>query len=402
VGKAGQTLSATDFAELTGVSRERLRTWERRHGFPEPVRSHGGRRRYAVDDVARVVAVRRAVEAGTPVTAAVAAAGPPPDDGVSAGTRSALAEHAPVAVVVLSGPEPLRVEWVNALVRHRPGAPAAGDELSSWRPGSPTTRAPPSCASCSRATGSPPPARTRTGRRGLRPGGQSLAYRLPQEDGRRPLVALIGIDTGRERRTRHLLAEADAERELLRAQVDDEARAAETLAAVSDLCRLESGGPALSDATGVLVRRLGAVDAGIAPYMAGALVLGRSARGLLGPDMVTVSRFDELADGMRDGEATWLRGPTAEAFGAPRGLAVLALPMLAAGRASGRCCSSSTSARSSARPARACFGRSPRSSPSPSCASAWPATSSTRPRRRERQETNAAVPPPPVDDGPCG
>jgi len=129
VGKAGQTLSATDFAELTGVSRERLRTWERRHGFPEPVRSHGGARRYAVDDVARVVAVRRAVEAGTPVTAAVAAAGPPPDDGVSAGTRSALAEHAPVAVVVLSGPEPLRVEWVNALVRHRPGAPAAGDEL---------------------------------------------------------------------------------------------------------------------------------------------------------------------------------------------------------------------------------------------------------------------------------
>jgi len=335
VGKAGQTLSATDFAALTGVSRERLRTWERRHRFPEPVRAHGGARRYAVDDVARVVAVRRAVEAGTPVTAAIAAAGPSPGAGVSSETQSALAEHAPVTVVVLSGPEPLRIEWVNAQVRRRPGAPAAGDELlalAPWYaddPGATTLRGLFAGEELAAACAHP------DWTQGLRPGGQSLAYRLPQEDGRRPLVALIGIDTGRERRTRRLLADAEAERERLRAQVDAEARAAETLAAVSDLCRLESGGPALADATGVLVRRLGAVDAGIAPYMAGALVLGRSARGLLGPDMVTVSRFDELGEGMRDGEATWLRGPTAEAFGAPSGLAVLAVPMLAAGESLG-------------------------------------------------------------------
>ena len=335
MGKAGQTLSATDFAALTGVSRERLRTWERRHLFPEPVRAHGGARRYAVDDVARVVAVRRAVEAGTPVAAAIAAAAPPPGEGVSPETRAALAEPAPVTVVVLSGPEPLRVEWVNAQVRRRPGAPAEGAELlalAPWfadDPGAATLRGlfagEELAAACTHPDWTD----------GLRPGGQSLAYRLPQEEGRRPLVALIGIDTGRERRTRQLLTEAEGERAQLRALVDSEARAAETLAAVSDLCRLESGGPALADATGVLVRRLGAVDAGIAPYMAGALVLGRSARGLLGPDMVTVSRFDELAEGMRDGEATWLRGPTAEAFGAPRGLAVLAVPMLAAGESLG-------------------------------------------------------------------
>jgi hypothetical protein len=237
--------------------------------------------------------------------------------------------------VVLSGPEPLRVEWVNAQVRRRPGAPAEGDELlalAPWfadDPGAATLRE--LFAGEELAAACTHPDWTDS----LRPGGQSLAYRLPQEEGRRPLVALIGIDTGRERRTRHLLNEAEAERAQLRAQVDSEARAAETLAAVSDLCRLESGGPALADATGVLVRRLGAVDAGIAPYMAGALVLGRSARGLLGPDMVTVSRFDELGEGMRDGEATWLRGPTAEAFGAPRGLAVLAVPMLAAGESLG-------------------------------------------------------------------
>ena len=44
-------MSATRFAQLTGVSRERLRTWERRYGFPAPRRVAQGPRRYAVEDV---------------------------------------------------------------------------------------------------------------------------------------------------------------------------------------------------------------------------------------------------------------------------------------------------------------------------------------------------------------
>jgi hypothetical protein len=401
VGKAGQTLSATDFAELTGVARERLRTWERRHGFPEPVRSHGGARRYAVDDVARVVAVRRAVEAGTPVTAAVAAAGPPPDDGVSAGTRSALAEHAPVAVVVLSGPEPLRVEWVNALVRHRPGAPAAGDELSSWRPGSPTTRAPPSCASCSRATGSPPPARTRTGRRAC---ARRPVARLSAPPGGRPASAR------RAHRHRHRARAPHA-------PPSRRGRRGARAAARAGRRRGPRGGDARRGERPLpaRVRRPRAVGRHRRPRPPARrgrrghrAVHGRRAGpGSLRARPPRAGHGHRLALRRARRRHARRRGDVAarahgRAFGAPRGLAVLALPMLAAGRASGRCCSSSTSARSSARPARACFGRSPRSSPSPSCASAWPATSSTRPRRRERQETNAAVPPPPVDDGPCG
>src|SRR5918997_931743 len=117
--RGGQTISATDFAALTGVSRERLRTWERRHGFPRPVRAHGGARRYAVDDVARVVAVRRAVESGVPIPSAIDATDLPADAGISGGARGSLAVHAPVAVVALSGPETLRVEFVNPPVRHR-------------------------------------------------------------------------------------------------------------------------------------------------------------------------------------------------------------------------------------------------------------------------------------------
>jgi DNA-binding transcriptional MerR regulator len=335
VVKGGQTVSATDFAALTGVSRERLRTWERRHGFPRPVRAHGGSRRYAVDDVARVVAVRRAVESGVPIPSAIDATDLPQDAGITPGAQASLAEHAPVAVVALSGPEPLRVEFVNAAVRHRPGAPSPGDDLLQLAPWFADE---PGCRTLKRlftedlvAAGCEHPDWTA----GLRSGAHSIAYRLPHEEGERPLVALIGIDTARERRTRQLLADAERDRESLRERSDRDARFAEALAAITDIFRLSSGMAAIADATAVLVRRLSAVDVAIAPSMAGALVLGRSARGLLGPEMVTVTRFDDLAEALRDGDIAWLDAETARAFGAPTGLALLAVPMLAAGESLG-------------------------------------------------------------------
>lgn len=328
-------MSATSFAELTGVSRERLRTWERRHGFPVPVRADGGSRRYAVDDVARVVAVRRAVENGVPLPAAVAAADLPADAGISPDAQASLAEHAPVAVVALSGPEPLRVEWVNATIRHRPEGPVAGDDLLARAPwfadeeGCRTLRT--LFTDDLVAVGCEHPDWTA----GLRTSAHSIAYRLPHEAGARPLVALVGIDTGRERRTRQVLAEAERERDELRDQTERDERFAQALATLIDLFRLRSGMSALADAAGLLVRRLSAVDVAIAPSMAGALVVGRSTRGLLGPDMVTVTRFEELAEALRDGETAWLEATTARAFGAPAGLELLAVPMLAAGETLG-------------------------------------------------------------------
>ena len=335
VVKGGQTISATEFAALTGVSRERLRTWERRHGFPRPVRVDGGARRYPVDDVPRVVAVRRAVESGVPIPSAIGATDLPTDAGISGGAQSSLAEHAPIGVVALSGPEPLRVEFVNAAVRHRPGAPAPGDDLLQLAP---WFALEPGCATLRSlftndvvAAGCEHPDWTA----GLRSGAHSIAYRLPHEEGQRPLVALIGIDTARERRTRQLLAEAERDREHLRERSERDARFAEALAAIIDIFRLSSGMSAVADATAVLVRRLAAVDVAIAPSMAGALVLGRSARGLLGPEMVTVTRFDDLAEALRDGETAWLGEDTARAFGAPDGLGLLLVPMLAAGESLG-------------------------------------------------------------------
>src|SRR5215216_4535205 len=109
VDKGGHTVSATRFAQLTGVSRERLRTWERRYGFPSPRRVAEGARRYALDDVGR------AAGEGVPLAEAIARATAqerPPDP--AAATLAALVEHLPMPVVAVSGPAPLRIEYVNA------------------------------------------------------------------------------------------------------------------------------------------------------------------------------------------------------------------------------------------------------------------------------------------------
>ena len=328
--KVGQTISATEFAALTGVSRERLRTWERRHGYPAPVRVAGGARRYAVAEIPRVVGVRRAVEAGVPLTTALRADEPDPDQSIGVHAAAALAEHAPLAVVALSGPQPLVVRSVNAIVAARPGAPQPGDdllELAPWfaeDPGYATLRR----LFTDELMAAPCTHPDWTGR--LRPGARSLAYRLPHELGRPPLVALIGIDTARERRTRELLQAAEAEVTALRAQLARDRDFADAAGAVADIFRTQAGAATLADATTVLVRRLGAVDAGLAPTMGGALVLGRSSRGLLGPELVTAARFDDLADALREGEPTWMPPAVAAAFGAPDGLELLVVPLQAA------------------------------------------------------------------------
>ncbi len=325
----GQTVSATEFASLTGVSRERLRTWERRHGYPSPVRAGDGPRRYPVAEIGRVVAVRRAVEAGVPLATALLAPSADQDQGIGPAAAAALTEHAPVAVVAVSGPHPLLVRSVNAIVAARPDALRPGDDLLERAPWFGTD---PGCAVLRRlftddlmAAACTHPDWTA----GLRPGGRSLAYRLPHELGRAPLVALIGIDTARERRTRELLSTVEAEAAELREALAAERDAADATAAIADIFRARTGAQTLADATSLLVRRVAAVDAGLAPSMGGDLVLGRSTRGLLGPELVTLARFDDLAAALRGDEPAWMPDAVAAAFGAPAGLQMLAVPLRA-------------------------------------------------------------------------
>ena len=48
----------------TGLSKDVLRMWERRYGYPKPARDDNGERQYAVDEVAKLRAMKRLMDVG--------------------------------------------------------------------------------------------------------------------------------------------------------------------------------------------------------------------------------------------------------------------------------------------------------------------------------------------------
>src|SRR4051794_9920249 len=67
-------LTIGQLAERTGVSSATLRSWEERSGFPVPVRTAGGQRRYHPAEVGRVQRVLEERQRGLSLPAAVRAA----------------------------------------------------------------------------------------------------------------------------------------------------------------------------------------------------------------------------------------------------------------------------------------------------------------------------------------
>jgi MerR family transcriptional regulator, light-induced transcriptional regulator len=61
---AAALLSIGALSKATGIPVETLRTWERRYGFPDPIRRRSGHRRYQRAHVDRLLLVRQALEAG--------------------------------------------------------------------------------------------------------------------------------------------------------------------------------------------------------------------------------------------------------------------------------------------------------------------------------------------------
>lgn len=319
-------MSATSFAELTGVSRERLRTWERRYGFPCPERVGRGPRRYAVSDAAPVVAVRRAAEEGVPLPRAIAAArSAVPRRSITARTLAGVAEDLPAPLLLLSGPEPTRIVYVNPALATLPGAPSAGalaTEALPWFDGS----------DCERtvlelfATDRPATECAHPGWSEPNDLSRSILYRLAPSRGA-PLVAMVQLERPREREVKRALARAERERENLDVRLDRHERWLVAIAELAQLFQRESG-PALLQATSeTLVRRLPPMDAGVAVYMAGELALGSSSRGMLGPRMVTVSAHPDLATILHERTPGWLDAASAAAFGAEGGVHVLAIPV---------------------------------------------------------------------------
>lgn len=84
------TLSISDLAERTGLTATTVRTWETRHGFPEPVRLPGRHRRYTQEHVSLVQQVLRRRADGLTLEAAIAEArrdDTPVDRSIYAGLR---------------------------------------------------------------------------------------------------------------------------------------------------------------------------------------------------------------------------------------------------------------------------------------------------------------------------
>ncbi|MGB5261470.1 MAG: MerR family transcriptional regulator [Gammaproteobacteria bacterium] len=62
--ESGQKYRIGTVARLTGISPDTLRVWERRYGVVEPMRSAGGGREYAREDIERLQLIKQLVDSG--------------------------------------------------------------------------------------------------------------------------------------------------------------------------------------------------------------------------------------------------------------------------------------------------------------------------------------------------
>ncbi len=61
---SGRHYSIGDVSEAVGIPVPTLRSWERRYGFPEPIRTEGGHRRYSDVHLNELRRVRDAINPG--------------------------------------------------------------------------------------------------------------------------------------------------------------------------------------------------------------------------------------------------------------------------------------------------------------------------------------------------
>ena len=60
----GLTLDISAVERETGLSKDVLRMWERRYGFPKPARDENGERQYTVPEIAKLRAIKRLMDVG--------------------------------------------------------------------------------------------------------------------------------------------------------------------------------------------------------------------------------------------------------------------------------------------------------------------------------------------------
>src|SRR5207247_8305826 len=62
---SGLLLNISAVERETGLSKDVLRMWERRYGFPKPRRDDSGERQYSVSEVSKLRTIKRLMDVGT-------------------------------------------------------------------------------------------------------------------------------------------------------------------------------------------------------------------------------------------------------------------------------------------------------------------------------------------------
>ncbi len=337
--KADRRFRRTRFAALTGVSRERLRTWERRYGFPRaPCASTRGPRRYALDDVQRVVAVRRAAEAGVPIPRAIErtrlrrGAGAPGAGDVRRARRARAGARGGAV-----GPRA-----AARGVRQRRAARDAGRAAPRRGADHGAARASRLAAACSRsqqlfahgAAARPRPSTPRGTATRARPRARRSTA-CPSEPDARPLVAMVGArGRGRARRARARWPSCSASSTELRRRDERHTRWLDALAAAAPSeFRREPGPRRIDTASTCVIRQTNARRRRRSPSTSrGQLVAAALApRRARVQRRVTVAAHPELARCLRDAEPTWLDAAASPRLGVPADLHASAMPIVVAG-----------------------------------------------------------------------
>lgn len=294
---APATISATEMSRLTGVERERLRTWERRHGFPVPVRCANNVRRYRAEDVRRVSAIASASAQGVPLKAAIAAIAAAPAPGTPSVEPGAALSSLPSPAIVVSGPRPLEVVWRNGAAEASAAAPLVGEDL-----------------------GADPSAFGAVGVEALR---RLMAGEVtgPQTFEARdwttstPLVCRVtawllelpgGVPTAVIAQLPQATATPAAPTTHAGPVSSAASRWAQALAAGRDVLRRERGLASLQRALAATSTAIGASDAAIALCHGDGLRVARSVRGHVAPLTAPLEGIEELTTARRDGSPAWL------------------------------------------------------------------------------------------------
>lgn len=100
-------LSISHVSTETGISKELLRKWESRYGFPEPLRDEGDNRLYSLEQIQRLKLIKRLIDDGARPGKVV----PLPEEQLKALIEKKRTESSPI--VLLDSDLPL-LEWLQA------------------------------------------------------------------------------------------------------------------------------------------------------------------------------------------------------------------------------------------------------------------------------------------------